>query len=84
MFLFLFLITDLYSLLPAVIAKICIPSVELAVPIEVQTKEAKVEIEAHLLTAEAKINKYSTQFKAIRTTLCLLLIKSFWFISSMK
>ena len=44
MFLLLFLIIDLYLLIPAVITQIFTVAAELVVPIEIPAKEAKVEI----------------------------------------
>ena len=46
-FLFLFLIIHLYLQIPAVIVKIFNRIVELAIPIGIQSKEAKAEIEIH-------------------------------------
>ena len=43
--LFVFLIIDLCFLVPAVIAQIFNPTAEFAIPIEIPTKEVKVEIE---------------------------------------
>ena len=57
--LFFFLIIDLYLLIPAVLAQTFNPIAELAVSIGIPTKEAKAEIEIHLVTAEAKIRKSS-------------------------
>ena len=57
MFLLLFVIIDLYFLIPAVITQIFITAAELAVPIEIPAKEAKVEIERYPVTVEAKISK---------------------------
>ena len=45
-----FLIIDLYFLIPAVIAEILNP-----IAIEIPSKEAKTEIEIHLVAAEAKM-----------------------------
>ena len=59
MLLFLFLIADLYFLIPAVIAQILNPIAELVIPIRIPSKEEKVEIEIHLVLAEAKIRKCS-------------------------
>ena len=56
LFLF-FLIIDLYFLIPAVIAKNFNPTAELVIPIGIPTKEAKVKIETHPVTAEAKTSK---------------------------
>ena len=50
-----FLIVDLYFLIPAVIAQIFNPIAELVIPIEIPSKEAKTEIEIHLVAAEAKM-----------------------------
>ena len=41
------------------IAQIFNPTTELALPIGMQTKEAKAEIKTHPETAEAKISRYS-------------------------
>ena len=49
-FFFIFLIIDLYFLVPAVIA-------EIVISIGVPSKEAKAEIEIHRVIAEAKIRK---------------------------
>ena len=57
--LFFFLIIDLYLLIPAVLAQTFNPIAELAISIGIPTKEAKAEIEIHLVTAEAKIRKSS-------------------------
>ena len=58
-FFFFSLLIDFYFLIPEVIAKIFNPTTELAMPIGIPTKEAKVEIETHPVTVEAKISKYS-------------------------
>ena len=57
--LFFFLIIDLYLLIPAVLTQTFNPIAELAISIGIPTKEAKAEIEIHLVTAEAKIRKSS-------------------------
>ena len=44
-FFLFFLIVDWYFLMPAVITQIFTPIVELVIPIEIPTKEAKVEME---------------------------------------
>ena len=54
-----FLIIDLFFLSTVVIAQIFIPTAELATPTGIPTKEAKVEIETHPATVEAKISKCS-------------------------
>ena len=58
-FFFFFLITYIYFLVPAVIAQIFTSIAELIIPIEILSKEAKPEIEIHLIIAEAKIRKCS-------------------------
>ena len=58
-FFFVFLISDLYILIPAVIAQIFNPIIELVTPIGVPTKEAKAEMETHPVIVEAKIRKCS-------------------------
>ena len=58
-FFFFFLIIDLYFLIPAVIAQIFNPIAELVIPIGIPNKEAKAEIEIHLVIAEAKIRECS-------------------------
>ena len=57
-FFFFFLIIDLQFLVPAVIAQIFNPIAELIITIGIPTKEAKAEMETHLVTAEIKISKY--------------------------
>ena len=52
-----FLIIDLYFLITAVIAHICIPTAELAIPTGIPTKEEKAEMETHPVTVAAKITK---------------------------
>ena len=44
-FFLFFLFVDWYFLMPAVITQIFTPIVELVIPIEIPTKEAKVEME---------------------------------------
>ena len=58
-FFFLFLITDLYLLIPAVTAQIFNSIAEFVIPIRIPSKEAKAAIEIHPVTAENKIRKYS-------------------------
>ena len=58
MLLFLFLILDLYLLIPAVIAQIFNPIVELVIPIGIPTKEEKAEMETHPVILEAKIRRW--------------------------
>ena len=57
---FFFLIIDLYFLIPAAILQIFKPIAEFVIPIEIPSKEAKVEIEIYSVTAEAKIRKCPT------------------------
>ena len=57
MLLFLFLILDLYLLIPAVIAQIFNAIVELVIPIGIPTKEEKAEMETHPVILEAKIRR---------------------------
>ena len=49
-----FLIIDLYFLIPAVITKAFNPIVELVISIGITIKEAKAEMETHLVNVEAK------------------------------
>ena len=53
------LIIDLYFLLIAIMSQVFNSTTELTVPTEMKIKEAKVEIQTHLLTLEAKISKLS-------------------------
>ena len=62
-FFLLFLITDIYLLIPAVIAQIFNPIAELIITIGIPIKEAKAEIETYPATAEAKIRKCSIWFR---------------------
>ena len=48
----IFLITDLYFLIPAVITQIFNPVVDLVIPIGITTKKAKAEMETHPVIAE--------------------------------
>ena len=56
---FVFLIIDLYFLIPAAVAQIFNPIAEFAIPIRIPSKEAKAEIDMHAVTEEAKIRKCS-------------------------
>ena len=56
---FIFLIVDLYVLIPAVIAQVLNPFAELVVPIAKPIKEGKEEIGIHPVIEEAKIRKCS-------------------------
>ena len=84
MLLFLFLIIDLYFLIPAAIAQFFNPSAKFVVPIGITSKEAKEEIEIHPVIVEAKIRKCAIQFRVVQTFLCFLLINSCCSISLMK
>ena len=55
----LFLFIDLNFLIIAVIEHIFNPTAELVIPTGKSIKEAKVEVEAHSVTAEAIITKCS-------------------------
>ena len=59
MFFFLFLMIDLYSLIPAVVTQIFNTMAELVIPIGIPTTEVKAEIETDPGTVEIKISKYS-------------------------
>ena len=52
-----FLIIDLYFLTPVVITQILNPIVELAIRIGIPTKEAKAEMETHLVIVEITISE---------------------------
>ena len=56
-FIFFFLIIDLYFLISAAIAQIFSPITELAIPIGIPSKEAKVAIEIHPVIVETKVRK---------------------------
>ena len=55
-FLFFFLIINLHFLIPAVITQIFIVAAEFAIPTGTLIKEAKAEIESHVVTVEARIS----------------------------
>ena len=59
MLLFLFIIIDLYFIIPAVITQIFNPIAELIIPIGIPTKESKAEMEMHPVTVQIKISKCS-------------------------
>ena len=65
--LYLFLIIDLYFLIPVVTARISNPIAYIAMPKGIPTKEAKTKIETHSVTTEVKINKCSIQLKSLQT-----------------
>ena len=56
---FLFLIIDLYFLIPAIITQIFHPIVNLAMPTGIPIIEAKEEMETDPLTVEIEISKCS-------------------------
>ena len=58
-FFFVFLIIDLYFLIPAVITQIFNLNVELVISIGIPTKEAKAEMETHPVVVEITISKWS-------------------------
>ena len=58
-FFFLFLIIELYFLIPAVIAQIFNTIAELVIPIGIPGKDAKEENELHAVNVEAKIRECS-------------------------
>ena len=58
LFFFLFLIINLYFLIPAVVTQIFNPIAELIIPIGIPIKEAKAEMETHPVIVEAKIRKF--------------------------
>ena len=53
------LITDLYFIIPEVIAQIFNPTEELLIPIEIPTNEGNAEIETQPVRAETKIRESS-------------------------
>ena len=70
MFLFFFLIIHVYLLISAVIARIFNPIAELVFPTGIPTQEAKVEIDIHPVTTEAKIRTCSIEFRIVQNFLC--------------
>ena len=58
-FFFFFLIIDLYFLILAVVPQIFNLIVELIIPLEISTKEAKVEMEIHTVIVKTKARKCS-------------------------
>ena len=58
-FFFFFLIIDLNVLIPAVIEEIINPTIKLAMPTGMSTKETKAKIETYVITAKAKISMCS-------------------------
>ena len=83
MFFYFFLIIDLCFLIPANIAQIFNPTVELAIPTGKATNEANAEIEAQPLTARIK-KKNKKVFKIVQSPthfLCFSPINSLCFFS---
>ena len=70
MFVFFFLIINLYFLTPAVITQIFKPIPELAITIEIPTKEEKTEMETHSVIVKITISKESVEFKTLQNFLC--------------
>ena len=56
---FFFLIIESCFLITAIIAQIFNPIVELVIPVEIPTKEAKAEMEIHPVIVEPKVRKCS-------------------------
>ena len=54
-FFFFFLVINLHFLIPVVIPEFFIATEELIIPIGIPTKEAKPEMETHLVIAKGKI-----------------------------
>ena len=59
MLLLLFLIIDLYFLIPAAVTQIFNPTAELVILRGIPTKEAKAEMETHPVSVEITISKCS-------------------------
>ena len=57
MILLLFLIIDLFFLVPAFITKKFIPTADFAISTRIPTKEAKAELKTLSVTTETKISK---------------------------
>ena len=58
-FVFFFLTTDLYFLIPAIIKEIFIAIAELAIPTGILTNEARAEIKTYPATSETRISIFS-------------------------
>ena len=76
-FFFFFLVTDLYFLIPVVVAQIFNPIAELVIPIGIPIKEEKAENEIDPVIVETKIKKCSINFTHSQTFLRFLLINLF-------
>ena len=77
-FLFSFLIVDLYFLIVEIIANIFNHIVEIIISFDISIKEAKPEIEIHTVSVKNKLRKCSISFKVVQTFLFLLLNNSCW------
>ena len=53
----MFLIIDIYFLIPAVIAQIFNPIAKFIIPIGIPVKKAKAKLKLHPVTVEAKVGK---------------------------
>ena len=58
LYVFFFLIIDLYFLIPAFVSQIFNPIAELVVTIEIPSKETKLEVEIHPIIVAAKIRTF--------------------------
>ena len=84
-FFFFCLIIDLYLLILAVIAQIFNPIIELIIPTEISTKEAKAEMEIHILTAKTKVRSVQCDLESYKPFCSYYSsINSFWSISLTK
>ena len=77
-FLFSFLIVDLYFLIVEIIANIFNHIVEIIISFDISIKEAKPEIEIHTVSVKNKLRKCSISFKVVQTFLFLLINNSCW------
>ena len=69
-FFLFFLIINLYFSIPAVVAQIFNPTVKLAIPIGIPTKEAKAEVETHQVITETKTTDILMSFKDVQFFVC--------------
>ena len=70
-FFFLFLIIDLYFLIPAAIGKIFNFIAEIVIHLGITMKEAIAKIEIYPVIAETKIRKCSIKCRFVQTLLCV-------------
>ena len=61
-----FLVIDLYFVIPAAIAQIFDPISKLVISIEIPSKEAKPETEIHAATTEAKIRNFQYNLESYK------------------